>query len=340
MTIEEIRASLTKKEYDFLRTNKHLKNIGLLAVGGSHAYGMNIEGSDLDLRGTALPSVDDILCGNSFEQVRDKRTDTVIYELSKFVHLCSNCNPNVIELLGIKPEHYLVLSDVGDELVKNSDMFLSKKAVYSFGEYASNQLRRLNNKDNRDKTQPMQEQHILNTLSNMSVHFAEIYTPYSEDSIRLYIDDAQNENLDKEIFMDVHLTHYPLRDYKNLWSDMNNVVKDYAKISQRASSAIDRGKLAKHMAHLVRLYYMAFDILEDGKIITYREKEHNLLMQIRNGYFLDGNTVKHEFYEFVDELDANLMRLKTTSPLPNKPDEERIKAFLKQVKYNIIIGEK
>lgn len=340
MTIEEIRASLTKKEYNFLRTNEHLKDISLLGVGGSHAYGMNVETSDLDLRGVALPSVDDILCRNSFEQIEHKATDTVIYELSKFIHLCANCNPNVIELLGLRREHYLILTDVGNALIENADMFLSKKAVYSFGGYASSQLRRLNNKDNRDKSQSEQEKHILATIDNMAAHFADIYAERPEDSLKLYIDNAQSDDLDTEIFMDVHLTHYPLRDYKNLWSDMNNVVKDYAKISQRAGTAINRGKLAKHMAHLVRLYYMAFDILEDGKIITYREKEHDLLMSIRNGYFLDGNIVKHEFYEFVDELDAKLMRLKKTTPLPDKPDEERIKAFLKQTKYNIIIGEK
>lgn len=83
---------------------------------------------------------------------------------------------------------------------------------------------------------------------------------------------------------------------------------------------------------------MAFDILEDGKIITYREKEHDLLMQIRNGYFLDGNTVKHEFYEFIDELDVKLEHLKKTTPLPDKPNYDKINEFLKQTKYNIVIG--
>lgn len=42
---------LLNEEYNFLRENEHLgDNIILLGLGGSHAYGTNIEGSDIDIR--------------------------------------------------------------------------------------------------------------------------------------------------------------------------------------------------------------------------------------------------------------------------------------------------
>ena len=51
MHLKEIVA---RPEYDFLRTNPHLgPNIMFLTLGGSHAYGTNIEGSDIDVRGVA-----------------------------------------------------------------------------------------------------------------------------------------------------------------------------------------------------------------------------------------------------------------------------------------------
>lgn len=31
---------------------------------------------------------------------------------------------------------------------------------------------------------------------------------------------------------DTNLTHYPLRDYKNIWNKKNNIVKDYDKIGK------------------------------------------------------------------------------------------------------------
>lgn len=49
--------------------------------------------------------------------------------------------------------------------------------------------------------------------------------------------------------MDINLKHYPLRDYKSMWSEMNNIVKDYSKIGKRNKHAIEHEKLGKHMMH-------------------------------------------------------------------------------------------
>lgn len=44
MTISEIKENVKTSDYDFLKTDKNLgKNIILLTLGGSYAYGMNTE---------------------------------------------------------------------------------------------------------------------------------------------------------------------------------------------------------------------------------------------------------------------------------------------------------
>ena len=46
---------IKKSEYDFIRDNEHLgDNIILLTLGGSYAYGMNKEGSDVDIEALRL----------------------------------------------------------------------------------------------------------------------------------------------------------------------------------------------------------------------------------------------------------------------------------------------
>ena len=102
--------------------------------------------------------------------------------------------------------------------------------------------------------------------------FPSKYAYYLEDSLKLYIDKSDKEDYNTEIFMDMNFKHYPLRDYKAMWSEMNCVVKDYAKIGKRNQNAIEHGKLGKHMMHLVRLYYMCFDILENEKLLHTEEK--------------------------------------------------------------------
>ena len=95
--------------------------------------------------------------------------------------------------------------------------------------------------------------------------------------------------MEAEIYMDLSLKHYPLRDYRSMWNEMNSIVRDYDKLGKRNKHAIEHAKLSKHMMHLVRLYLMAFDILEKGEIHTYRKQDLPFLMEIRNGKFLDEN---------------------------------------------------
>ena len=70
MNLKQIKETIKKQEYDFLKENEYLgNNIILLTLGGSHAYGMDKEDSDLDVRGVALNSKEEILLGKDFEQV-------------------------------------------------------------------------------------------------------------------------------------------------------------------------------------------------------------------------------------------------------------------------------
>ena len=339
MTVDETKELLKSSSYDFLRNNKHLgKNLILLAYGGSYAYGMNNENSDVDIRGVAVRSAKEILTGQDFEQVVETNTDTTIYSFNKIVKLLSNCNPNTIEILGLKPEHYFYKSEIGQMLLDHKDLFLSKVAVHSFGGYANTQLRRLENKSARLTSQAHQEENILKSIQFAEVDFRQKFLTMPEDSIKLYIDTAVNPDYESEIFMDANFSHYPLRDYHGMMNCIGEIVKSYAKIGKRNEKAIEHNKLGKHMAHLVRLYYMCFDILERGEVITYREKEHNLLMDIRNGNYLDENRqVTSDFYGLVIDLERRLQYDKEHTELPEKPDYNKINEFVAEVNRRIVI---
>jgi predicted nucleotidyltransferase len=337
----DFKEILKTPEYEFLKTNPHLgNNIILLGLGGSHAYGTNVAGSDIDIRGIALNSKEEILGSANFEQVVNNETDTTIYSLRKIVSLLTSCNPNTIELLGLKPEHYLYLSSIGQELLNNKKLFLSKRAKYSFGGYAFAQLRRLDNKAARTLEQAEKEQHILNSITAATYAWPEKYECFKPgEGINLYLDNSGQDDMDKEVFMDIHLTHYPLRDYKNMWSDMKNIVSDYGKIGHRNQNAIERGKLGKHMMHLVRLYLMCLDILEKEEINTYRENDIPFLLDIRNGKFLDKDSQPlPEFYEMVNEYEKRLEYAAENTSLPEKPNYDAINEFLMSVNERVVKG--
>lgn len=340
MEIAEIKNELKNARYNFLNINENLgKNIVLLGLGGSHAYGTNNENSDVDIRGVATNSKRNILTGNDFEQVVDTDTDTTVYSFDKIVKLLCSCNPNVIELLGLRPEHYLYVSPIGQMLLDNKTLFLSQVAVHSFGGYANAQLRRLENKAARIVSQSQQEQHILKSIEHASVDFKSKFFEMPDDAIKLYIDVSQDELYDTEIFFDANLHHYPLRDFKGMFNCMGEIIKSYSKIGKRNEKAIEHNKLGKHMMHLVRLYLMCFDILENGEIHTYRDKDHDLLMSIRNGEYLDSNRQPiPEFYEMVDELEKRLDYDKNNTSLPETVDMEKVKDLVASVNEMVVMG--
>lgn len=339
MTIEQIKSKLRSTEYDFLRTDKRLENTILLTLGGSHAYGMSTPTSDLDIRGIALNSRSDILLGTDFEQVDNATTDTTIYSFNKMIELLSKSNPNTIEQLGCLPEHYLRLSGVGKELLDNRKMFLSKVCIHSFAGYATAQLRRLENKSARLVGQAQNEQYILNTIKNAQYDFKTRYYPHSDNNIKLYIDDAVQEDYEAEIFMDINLQHYPLRDWAGMWNEMKSIVSSYNKFGRRNTKAVQKDKLGKHMAHLLRLYMMCIDILTKEEVITYRSEEHDLLMDIRNGKYLDDNKQPtSDFYDLLNEYEKRFDDAKKNTSLPDEPDYKRINEFKMDVNERIVRG--
>lgn len=328
-------------EYDFLKTNEHLgKHVILLGLAGSYSYGTNNENSDIDVRGITLNSKSDLLGMTQFEQYVDDKTDTVVYGFNKMLQLLLACNPNTIELLGLKKEHYLYLTDIGEELLKNRKLFLSKRAIQSFGGYADQQLRRLQNALARDSyPQREKEQHILNSIRNAMHDFKTRYTSFEEGKISLYVDTSKRPEMETEIFMDVELNHYPLRDYRSIWAEMNNVVRDYEKIGKRNKKK-DNNHLNKHAMHLIRLFMMAIDILEKEEIVTCREAEHELLMDIRNGVYqkTDG-TYRDEFYEILMDYENRLAYAAEHTALPEEPDYKAVEAFMMDVNERVVKGD-
>lgn len=342
MTIEQIKEKLKSAEYDFLRTNENLgSNIILLTLGGSHAYGMDKEDSDVDVRGISLNSKSDILLGADFEQVVDVDTDTTVYSFNKMIQLLTSNNPNTIEQLGCLPQHYFYLSEIGKELLDNRKMFLSQICVHAFGGYASSQLRRMSNKATRLVSQAENESYILKSVDNARYEFKNRYYPFEDDNdLKLYIDKSAQEGYDSEIFMDVRLNHYPLRDWAGMWNEMKTIVSSYNKFGRRNEKAVAHDKLGKHMAHLIRLYMMCIDILEKEEIVTYREKERDLLMSIRNGEYLDGNRQPiPEFYDLLNEYEKRFEYAKNNTSLPEKPDYKRINDFRMYVNERIVKGD-
>lgn len=334
----DLESAIHQGSYNFLDTNEHLNNnIMLMTLGGSWSYGTNVPTSDVDIRGIALNRPTDLLGLSNFEQVVNEATDTTIYAFNKVITLLLNCNPNVIEMLGCKPEHYVFLSDAGKMLIENRKLFLSQKAVRSFGGYAMQQLHRLENALARDKLPPeKKEQHILESIQNAMDIFSDRYSELPEGSLIAYIGKSKKIDMESEIMVDVDLHGYPMRDFTSIIQDMKTIVRDYDKLNGRNHKKDDL-HLNKHAMHLIRLYVTCIDLMGTGDIVTYREKDHDLLMSIRNGEFMDENgMLRSDFFDLLEDQKQKLEYAREHTVLPQLPDYHKVEEFVMEINRKVL----
>lgn len=134
-----------------------LPNICFLAIDGSKSYGMSTINSDLDVKAIVLPpkEIREHLF-NKFDQAinnkdlelkyshlknpNNPKFESTCFALSKFFQLAAQVNPNIISLLFVDSSDILECNKIGEELLKNRDLFLSSKAKFTFGCYAKSQF--------------------------------------------------------------------------------------------------------------------------------------------------------------------------------------------------------
>lgn len=291
----------------------------IVAYGGSYAYGTNVETSDVDLRGIYFNSLDELIgtVPDKEQYVRDDEIDIQLYSLKKAVWLLQACNPAMIEIMGCRDQDYIFMSPQGRILKDGVSIFLSKRAIKTFGGYAQSQLNRLVNRSGRSK-----DLLLDNEERSFEKAFLSLKSRYNN-----YVDkSAKVIQKDEEILLDFAVEGMPVGKLSNLLNELNSIDRSYRK-SSRNDKAIAHNKLSKHMMHLIRLYMMGTEVLTDQVIRTYRDgDEHELLMSIRNGDYLesDGVTPTKEFEKLVDEYQAKYLAACETTKLPDKPDERAI----------------
>ncbi|MBC2167247.1 nucleotidyltransferase [Listeria booriae] len=314
--MDKYKTAIMSPEYDFLRANADLENIAYLVASGSHGHGTNIATSDLDLRGFLLEDERYLLGLRTFEQFEEKETDTVIFGAKKFIKLCAQSNPNVLELLGVEEEDILICSDAGRMVRNNVDLFLSKRVEQTFGNYAKAQLKRLQNALVRnDNSKDEKEALVLERLNTQIGRFDDKYSDLDSNALNLRLEN-------NEIVMDLNLQGYPLRDFNGIYTDLQGIVRTFDK-ARSDDSQKELPQLYKHAMHLVRMLVTGRDILEGKGVITKRRAEHELLMAIRSG-----EMTFDEIFECVAVLQLEFDRAAKETALPEQVNMKQIEELL------------
>ena len=130
-----------------LRSAEELMSDNMLVkhYAGSISYGTNTPESDVDFRGVFCADPVNIL--TPFFTVREcedqDEEDTKLYELSHFMKLCVDCNPNIIETLWVDDADITFRTPAYDLLREHRHGLLSSKIAFTTSGYAFSQLKRI-----------------------------------------------------------------------------------------------------------------------------------------------------------------------------------------------------
>lgn len=327
----------------------------LLTITGSRGYGTNIATSDYDYKGIAIPPQKYYFSmQHTFDQAELSEPDAVIYEIKKYLKLASTANPNCLDVLFADPENIIVCNSLGQKLIDNRDLFITKAARYSYAGYSFAQLKRIKNHRgyllNPLKEPPTRkemglpettlipadqlaaaEAEIKKELDKINFDFLNgldddvkiaIKTNMQNmlTEMKVYSDDQWSAMARKIGFSDnfIYLLQQE-RNYSNKkreWEQYVNWKKN--RNSDRAKDEEKFGYDGKHAYHLIRLLRMCIEILESGKVIVKRPDFEDLL-EIRNGLWSYDKLI-----EEAEKLDKKCEELYKISTLPNKPNINKI----------------
>ena len=128
MTIDELREK-GWIAYEFIR--------------GSHAYGLNVETSDIDTSGVYICKPNEVLgLGNDYkEQVSDSKHDNVWFEIGNYLKLLLKSNPTVMESLFIPKE--MIIGEIHPlfkPILENKNEFITKQLFNPLFGYGKSQI--------------------------------------------------------------------------------------------------------------------------------------------------------------------------------------------------------
>ena len=103
---------------------------------------------DKDLQGICIPPIEYYYGLKEFGsrgtiEIKKDEWDIVLYEFTKVIRLLEKGNPNVLALLWLEPQYYINITEAGQMLLDNRDLFVGKHVYHSFVGYANGQLHRM-----------------------------------------------------------------------------------------------------------------------------------------------------------------------------------------------------
>jgi uncharacterized protein len=322
---------------------------GLLfkCITGSRAYGTSIANSDLDIRGVFAGDQRDVMTPFGGQDQIQGPGDTILFELSKYVRMICQQNPNIVELLWVEPDCVLFQTPAWGLLRDIRQSLLTTQVRHTYGGFAIQQLGRMkshlrwiNNPQPENPPRPrdfmrMEHNFSLGSEFDDKVPSEGKWTAIAtgKDAYHLFpggrgtwFDEQGNLRSNTREQAGELALKQPVarlrfdrasyetrkRDHDHYWTWKRNRNPDRGALEEK------QGYDGKAASHTIRLLRTAKEILEEG-IVHVRRSDAAELLEIRQGKV----SFEHVL-EMAARLDEELILAAVNSCLPKEVDKDLV----------------
>ena len=306
--------------------DEQLKSFEILSasVHGSWLYGLEREGSDVDVKVVYLPTFDDLLMGDSIKTFNKKNDEldieVEIKSLPSFVKSCKSSDTNCMDLLHT-PERLQIITTDQWERIKAKKKFMYAKNMKGVLGYIKTHSAKYTNKINRFNE--------INSLLD-EVTFTEDHVQLKDTTLPEIIS-RKNYKYIKTVtlvydheqqYVEVCGKKYILTwECKFLKEALKNEISRYGKRTNKGSGD---GMDAKSLSHALRVLCQLKELVSEQSM-TFPLKEVDFVKKVKLNQ-VDVGTVMEE----IDNRYEECIELLENSNLPDEVDISPMLAVLKE----------
>ena len=263
-------------------------------IYGSHLYGTNVPGSDLDIKRVYVASMGELIRGQTETRNRSEKLfggverETEEHHISKFCKMILQGQSLAYSMLFTPASHITYLTPAWNELLAHRSLLVSKQLKPFIG-YAVSQARKYSIKGERLCTledflhvvSAARDPHLLNDQGRLHKEVFEGVQQAFRGREGVVLHDEVTANGVVVRHIQVCGLGFGETTPVKLWiGPLTNLLKRFGRRAAQAKE--DNGQDLKALYHAVRIIGEMNEILRTGRI-TYPRPEAPLLLEIRRG---------------------------------------------------------
>jgi hypothetical protein len=306
---------MTKAQYDWLIEMTKDKDIICMSIHGSWLYGLEREGSDIDVKAIYAPTENELLLGEGVKTWNKSNTELdveiEIKSLPSFLRSARSCDTNCIDLLYTPKKLTMIATDMWESVRSHRENLLAKNMKGIIG-YIKVHSSKYGNKITRfaEMNQVLVELDSINRTTKLK---DSTLPEWINRQGFKYIKNVMVKTDHEKHYIDVCGKKYILTWESRLLSDA--LETEIKRFGDRTKKGNESGMDFKSLSHAIRVLCQLEELLTTGGL-KFPLHDSDFILRVKTGQVTDKQFIMDSITEQYDKC----MKLIEASDFPEEVD--------------------